>query len=215
MKIGLISDVHATPAPVREAAAVFRREGVGIALCAGDIAGYGDELEETVELLIENKFQVILGNHDAWFLQTPVSPANKWLHDYLLQLPSTLTLGLAGKRLLMVHTSPSSADTKGIKLLDQHGCVMADRKRHWENTLEKFEYDVLIVGHTHQIFAERMAKTLVINPGSTKFNHTCAILTLPELEVQVLPLSNKPPLKVWNWGQMERMYEDDKEGVKQ
>jgi putative phosphoesterase len=215
MKIGLISDVHATPAPVREASDIFHQEGVEVALCAGDVAGYGDALDETVEVLIENKFQVIQGNHDSWFLQTPVSPTNKWIHDYLSQLPSTLALSLEGKSLLMVHESPSPEDTKGIKLLDQHANVMADRKNLWENTLENFEHDVLIVGHTHQVFAERLAGTLVINPGSTKFNHACAILTLPDLEVRLFPLSNKDLSKVWNWGQMERMYEDDEEGDKQ
>jgi hypothetical protein len=34
-------------------------------------------------------------------------------------------------------------------------------------------------------------------------------LTLPELTVDVLPLSNKEPLKVWNWSQMEQMYENN------
>lgn len=52
VKIGLISDVHATAAPVREALAILQREGVETILCPGDIAGYGTELELTVELLI-------------------------------------------------------------------------------------------------------------------------------------------------------------------
>ena len=86
---------------------------------------------------------------------------------------------------------------------------MTDRKAQWKNALEKFDYDVLIVGHTHQVFSERLGNILIINPGSTKFNHTCAILTLPELTVQVFPLSNKEPLKVWHWGQMEQMYKNN------
>jgi len=63
----------------------------------------------------------------------------------------------------------------------------------------------LIVGHTHQVFAEQLGRTLLINPGSTKFNNTCMILSLPNMEVQVLSLLNKTPLKVWNWG-MEQLY---------
>ncbi len=38
MKIGLISDVHATPDPLREALSIFQKEDVDISLCAGDIA---------------------------------------------------------------------------------------------------------------------------------------------------------------------------------
>ena len=44
--IGLISDVHATPAPVEEALAIFDRAGVEQVFCAGDIAGYRDRLKD-------------------------------------------------------------------------------------------------------------------------------------------------------------------------
>ena len=40
---------------------------------------------------------------------------------------------------------------------------------------------VLLVGHTHQVFCEQLGNTLVINPGSTRFKRTCAILSLPDL----------------------------------
>ena len=50
VKVGLISDVHATPDPVSEALTIFQHEGVDTILCAGDIAGYRAELEQTVGL---------------------------------------------------------------------------------------------------------------------------------------------------------------------
>jgi len=50
-KIGLISDVHATIAPLRDALSIFQQEDVDIILCAGDIAGYGNELNQTIEQL--------------------------------------------------------------------------------------------------------------------------------------------------------------------
>jgi putative phosphoesterase len=208
MKIGLISDVHATVDPLREALAIFRQEQVDISLCAGDIAGYGEELDQTVELLIESECQVISGNHDIWYLESPVSEEQQWRQAFFSQLPSTLDFTFEGKRLYVVHASPPNSKMKGIKLLDEQGIVIPGRKEQWTNSLENFKYDVLIVGHTHQVFSERLGNTLVINPGSTRFNHTCAILTLPSLEIQVFPLSNRTPLIVWNWGKMEQMYED-------
>ena len=50
-KIGLISDVHAAAKPVSEALSIFRKNNVDEVFCLGDIAGYGDELKETVQLL--------------------------------------------------------------------------------------------------------------------------------------------------------------------
>ncbi len=49
--IGLISDVHASPEPVAEALQIFEKAGVEQVLCAGDIAGYMDQLGETIALL--------------------------------------------------------------------------------------------------------------------------------------------------------------------
>jgi putative phosphoesterase len=209
MKIGLISDVHATVEPLREALTLFRQNHVDTVICVGDIAGYGEELEQTVSLLIESECQVISGNHDIWYLSKPAPEEKKWIKDFFSTLPETLDFSADGKHLHVVHASPPHSNMNGINLLDGHGHVMPDRKALWQNFLEEFDYDVLIVGHTHQVFAERVGNILIINPGSTKFNHTCAILTLPELTVEVFPLSNKEPLKIWNWRQMGQMYEND------
>jgi predicted phosphodiesterase len=51
-RIGLLGDPHADPAPLAEALEVFERQGVDQILCAGDIAGYGDPVDATVDLLI-------------------------------------------------------------------------------------------------------------------------------------------------------------------
>jgi len=208
MKIGLISDVHATAGPVKEALTLFRQNNVDITICVGDIAGYGEELDQTVEMLLKGKCQVISGNHDTWFLDETVPEDQQWIKNYFANLPATLDFTVEDKHLYVVHASPPRSNMKGIKLLDEHGEIIPARKERWTNNLERFDYDVLIVGHTHQVFSERLGNTLVINPGSTKFNHTCVILTLPDLEVQIFPLSNKEPQKVWKWSQMEQMYED-------
>ena len=107
---------------------------------------------------------------------------------------------MEGRALYLVHASPPRSDMEGIRLLDERGEVLPDCKRTWSERLQGFGYDVLVVGHTHQVFAERLADTLVVNPGSTKFNHSCAILDLPELEFRALPLGDKKVVASWNWG---------------
>lgn len=200
VKIGLISDVHATPGPVQEALATFHREGVTTILCAGDVAGYGKELEQTVALLADSKCQVILGNHDLWQLERCDDAAKGPAEEYLRRLPAVIELSFAEKKIHMVHGSPCEFFMKGIKLLDENAELLQDQKDFWGGCLKTFPADVLVVGHTHQVFAEQLGRVLVINPGSTLFNHTCAILTLPEMNVQILPLSGKTPVKSWNWG---------------
>ncbi len=205
MKIGLISDVHATPAPLEEALALFQQHNVDMTICAGDIAGYAEELEQTVNLLIESQSKVILGNHDTWYLNESGPEEHKWIKNFFSSLPDSLSLSAGGKEIYVVHASPPNSKMDGINLLDEYGHIIPVQKTQWTNNLNEFDYDVLIVGHTHQVFSEKLGHTLVINPGSTKFNHACAILTLPELTVEVLPLSNKEPVKAWNWSKWNKV----------
>jgi putative phosphoesterase len=200
VKIGLIADVHATAAPVREALAVFRREGVASILCPGDFAGYGTELEATVELLRARGCRAVLGNHDLWWLSGPDRMAGGPVETYLRHLPTVIELSVAGKELYMVHASPPESLLDGIRLLDEDGALIPAQKDFWTDYLKPFPFDVLVVGHTHQVFAERLGSVLVVNPGSTRFNHTCAILSLPAMEIRFIPLGGRRPVPAWNWG---------------
>lgn len=203
-KLGLISDPHATPAPVAEALSIFRDRGVAQILCAGDIAGYGDELEQTIDLLNKHDCLAIAGNHDYWHLEKNTNPKPTLADLYLKDLPPVLEIDIEDKSLYVVHASPPMDITQGIKLLDQFGEQLSEEHTYWSQQLSDFSYDILVVGHTHQVFAEWLGDTLVINPGSTKFNHTCAILTIPELEVEWFSLSGLQPQASWNWGKAVR-----------
>jgi len=200
--IGLLSDVHATAAPLREALALFERAGVDEVLCAGDIAGYHGDLEQTVGLLIERGVRVVRGNHDLRYLERRGEPAAGRAAAYLGQLPATRVIEVAGRRVYVVHAEPPDAcEGGGIRLLDQDGRVRPERVGLWTQQLADFDFDVLVVGHSHQVFAERLGNTLVVNPGSTVFNHSCALLRLPEMTVQMLPLSGQPIRRTWNWAE--------------
>jgi len=202
-KIGLIADIHAYAEPLAEALLLFNNKGVDIILCAGDIAGYGSELEQTVGLLIEDQCQTVIGNHDLWHLEAIPEKERTLIEDYIALLPAAREYSIEGKSLYMVHARPPLANRHGIKLLDEYGEPVPEEKKKWAQRLQDFKYDVLIVGHTHQVFSEQLGSTLVINPGSTQFNHSCGILSLPDMRFELFALSNKSILKSWNWGTFE------------
>lgn len=195
-RIGLISDVHATPLPVAEALAIFEEQDVEQVYCMGDIAGYGNELTATLALLQDNACQCILGNHDQWFLEEHRESQHTAYFD---SLPAYRELEIEGVSLYMVHASPPDSLMDGIRLLDQQGEKILVQQLAWAGQLHGLKHDVLLVGHTHQVFAEPIANTMVINPGSTLFNHSCAILTLPGLKVEWFALSSKQIQRSWNW----------------
>ena len=199
-KLGLISDPHASAAPVAEALAIFAREQVDAIWCTGDIAGYGNELEATIDLLVASGCRAICGNHELWLLEDKDAVLSPKETDYLTSLPVVIEEDIEGKRIYMVHASPPLSDSDGIRLLDQEGKIIAEQKRYWTQRLAGFVPDVLIVGHTHQVFAEQLGETMVINPGSSTYNHCCAVLQLPSLTVQWFALSGREITKSWNWG---------------
>ncbi len=201
-KIGLVSDVHASPVPLAQALAIFENENVHDIICAGDIAGYFETLAPTIELLRKYNCKTIIGNHDQAFLEENTDVQNSDEYNYLGNLPETLEYIIEGKRIYVVHAHPPNAQHGGIKLLDVDGNIIQEQKDDWENTLKQFNYDVIIVGHTHQVYAEQLGDVFVVNPGSTAFNHSCMILTLPELSVQTFALEGQEILKSWNFSML-------------
>jgi putative phosphoesterase len=202
-RIGLISDPHANPEPVAEALDIFRREGVTEILCAGDIGGYGERLDETIALLQQHQVTAIRGNHEEWALLQESFPGSEATRDYFTSLPEHFSLTIEGTRLYMVHAEPPDKRVKGLRLFDKEGKVMPEVMAEWHERLEGFDHDVLILGHTHQVFDLMLGNVLVINPGSSSYNHSCAILTLPQKWVQWFALSGRPIEKVWSWGTHE------------
>lgn len=203
-RIGLVSDVHASPVPLAQALAIFAAEGVDEIICAGDIAGYYDTLEPTVELLEQSNCKAIVGNHDLSYLEKPAYDDDRRIRDYLGNLPRRLELSVEGKKILVVHANPPAEQHGGIRLLDQQGNPRDDRLREWSEKLSALDYDVLIVGHTHQVYALRLGEVLVVNPGSSVFNHSCMILSLPDLTVRSFGLGNRDIVGCWNFGMLYR-----------
>jgi putative phosphoesterase len=203
-RLGLVGDPHSTPDALEHALAIFKQHKVDKILCPGDIAGYFDCVDATIELLRANNCECIIGNHDQSFLYKHADDTNNPSYQFLSRLGETLEFEIEGKRIYMVHAEPPSEQHGGIKLLDPDGDIMEDRKALWRKKLKDFDYDVLIVGHSHQIFAEQLGDVLVINPGSSAFNHSCMILTLPEMKTEVFALGGKEIVKCWNWSQFAR-----------
>jgi putative phosphoesterase len=206
-RIGLISDVHSSPVALAEALQIFAEKQVDDIICAGDIAGYYDGLLPTIQLLAGSNCKTIVGNHDQSWLEENTAEQgdgdSSEIRSYLQQLPQTLELVVEGRRLFVVHANPPSEQHGGIKLRDRYGNIVAERKTDWMQSLADFDHDVLIVGHTHQVYAEQLGQVLVINPGSVPFNNSCMVLSLPELRVETYALGDREIIHCWNFGMQQ------------
>ena len=203
-RIGLVSDVHAAPAALGEALAIFKRKQVDKIICAGDIAGYFEELDAAIELLVENNCSSIAGNHEKAFIEAHADETQTPAYRFIAALPETLAFEIEDRRVYVVHAHPPASQHGGIKLLDVDGNLVPEQLSYWQQQLQDADYDVLIVGHTHQVYAQRIGDVMLINPGSTVFNHSCAVLELPSMQVEFFSLEGRDILKSWNFSMLFR-----------
>src|SRR4051794_8400319 len=170
MRILVVSDIHGNwPA----LAAID--EPFDVCLCLGDLVDYGPDPAPCVRWAMENAHYAIRGNHDHGVAQgIPVQGekgyryltqvSRPWVWDalgpderrYLLQLPLTCRVTLAGRRFLLVHATPRDP-------LDEY--LMRDPTT-WSRRLQNVEADIVCVGHSHMQFNLAVDGVVVVNPGS-------------------------------------------------
>jgi putative phosphoesterase len=170
MRILVVSDIHANW-PALSAI----DEPYDVCLCLGDLVDYGTDPVPCVRWAMDHATYAIRGNHDHGVAQgipvsgdvgfrylTRVSRGLQWEglgpeeRRYLLQLPVTQRVTLAGKSYLLVHATPRDP-------LDEY--LLRDYET-WARRLQNVDADIVCVGHSHMQFNLQVEGTVVLNPGS-------------------------------------------------
>ncbi|WP_428534478.1 metallophosphoesterase family protein [Rhodopila sp.] len=187
MKIGVVSDLHCNLQGLE--LALQAMGDVDELLCLGDSIFEYQFSNDVVARLQQRGAHIIQGNHEEGFLspsgirarQRPgIDPA---LLGFLAEQPYRRSLELAGKRLLMVHSTPW--EPRG-EYIHPHSAKL-DR-------FAEADADIVLYGHTHCQVVKRIGGVLVINPGSAGDARdsrngrqlSCAVLDTVSEEVQVI-----------------------------
>jgi putative phosphoesterase len=170
MRILIVSDIHANWAALTAIDQPF-----DVCLCLGDLVDYGPDPLLCVRWAMTHATYAIRGNHDHGVAQgipvtgdsgfrylTRTTRPSMWEalgpdeRRYLLQLPVTQRVTLAGRRFLLVHATPRDP-------LDEY--LLKD-PTSWSKRLQNVEADIVCVGHTHVQFNIQVNGVTVLNPGS-------------------------------------------------
>jgi putative phosphoesterase len=187
VRLGIVSDLHCNAAGLAEA---LRLMGdIDELLCLGDSIWEYRFSNEIVRLLKDRQAQVILGNHEEGFFGPQGARArgreglDPELMDWLAAQPHRIEREIAGKTLLLVHSTP----------WEPRGTYV-----HPESSLlarfAETEADFVLYGHTHQQVVRRFGRVLVINPGSAGDARdsrngrllSCAVLDLDSEAVEII-----------------------------
>ena len=179
MLIAFISDIHGNLPVLKAVITDAKIQGVDKIICAGDITGNGPFPSEVCSYLEENKIPTISGNYNCKMLDVikhGKSTADKlqkkkrellfWTakhirksaQTFLESLPSSIEEEMpAGRKLLVVHGSPTSNDDDILPSITSSGI---------KAKLGDARPDILICGHTHIPFVKRFGNLLIVNCGS-------------------------------------------------
>lgn len=171
MRVLVISDVHSNLEALLD---VLRDAGgFDLAICAGDIVGYGPNPSECLRKLKELGLHSVMGNHDYAIVTGDSSGFNPYAAEAirinrlllgaddvigLRGLPMGLDLHLEGVRVKVYHGSPS--DPINEYIFQEEAEAVA------EDYLESLDAGLIILGHTHIPYVIETGNGLLINPGS-------------------------------------------------
>jgi len=187
LKFGIVSDIHCNAAGLRQALALMG--DVDELICLGDSIWEYRFSNEVAQLLKEREAHTILGNHEEMFFG-PLGERARGradndgaLMDWLASRPHRNALDCAGKRILLVHSTP----------WEPRGAYIHPDSPELARFAEA-DADFVLYGHTHRQVAKRFGRVLVINPGSAgdaRDHHngrllSCALLDTTSEEARII-----------------------------
>lgn len=187
MRVAFVSDIHgnypALQAVLADLDAIGPYDEV---VCGGDFISGGAYPERVVATVRERGWPSVRGNGDEWVIEAASSgqiaargyeqlptPAMMRVHEwgakqlsndslrFLTDLPlDWRTTGPSGKRLVIVHATPSSAHP--IVLPDADESVLV-------RMLDHAGADTLVYGHIHQAYIRRVGERTIVCGGAVGF----------------------------------------------
>jgi putative phosphoesterase len=186
VKVGIVSDIHCNIQGLQ--LALEAMGDVDELLCLGDAIFEYQFSNEVIALLRRRGAFVIQGNHEEVFLSPAGVRARERpgldpdLMTWLSEQPHRQTITLAGKTLLLIHSTPW--EPRG-EYVHPHSSRLA--------RFAEANADYVLYGHTHAQTVQRFGTVTVINPGSAgdARDHrndrrlSCAVLDLATDEVEI------------------------------
>lgn len=175
MKIALLSDIHGN-AGALEAVLAQMPTDIGELWVLGDLTGYYYQTKVVLNLLKKYTTKIITGNHEILLRQAHESKelAERYLHkygsslkialetlspdelDYLIKLPTTLTISLKGAEVILCHGTPWFYDDY----------IYPDAPLETLERFLSFKEQIFFLGHTHYPMDISYKGKRIINPGS-------------------------------------------------
>lgn len=180
-KIAIISDIHGNLEALETVLLDIKKKHIDKIICLGDIIAKGTHQEECVKLIKDNCFMTVKGNNDDFYSSDEIDldkfreiekKRYKWIRsklsseslEYLRNLPYSYEFYMSGRLVRLFHAHPEEI----YKFIGNIEKV----ERLYElflpstNTLSDSLADIVIYGHIHTQYMQKLYNRVVINTGS-------------------------------------------------
>lgn len=181
MKIAIISDIHANLEALKSTLEDIKKRKVDKIICLGDIIAKGVHPKKCIELIKENCDIVLRGNCDRYFseehndinelseeevkrINWNQSMLNDEERKYLLNLPFSYEFYMSGSLVRLFHATPE----KDNIVIINNDEIQTKLKMFYpsNNTMSQKNADVVIYGHIHHQYMDKIYNKTIINVGS-------------------------------------------------
>lgn len=179
-KIAIISDIHGNLEALKSVMEDIKERNIDKIFCIGDIIAKGTHQQECVDLIRKNCEVVIKGNCDEYFtsdadlsgapqleidrMNWNKSKLNEETKNYLKQLPYCYEFYMSGRLVRIMHAHPEQINkfVGNIDKIDRLYELFLPSL----NTVSDKKADVLIYGHIHTPYLQKIYNRVIINTGS-------------------------------------------------
>lgn len=178
--IAVISDVHGNLEALTEVINDIQKRNIKTIICLGDIVAKGNSQKECLDIIREKCSIVLKGNCDEYF-SSNIDLSNKSIEEknrynwnqskmtdtdrvYLKSLPYSYELYISGKLVRFFHATPEKINgfVGNIDKLEK----LYSQFLPSDNTISNDKADVVVYGHIHISFMQKLYNRILINAGS-------------------------------------------------
>ena len=221
MKIAIISDIHGNLEALTATLEDIEKRNVNEIICLGDIIAKGIHPKECLDLIRKKCKIVIRGNCDRHFSEEHKNPdelpeieqkrikwnqsmINKEDREYLLNLPFSYEFYMSGSLVREFHATPEF-DNKTVLNVDK-----TETKYKMflpsEKTMTQDTADVIIYGHIHHPYMDKIYNKTIINVGSV--GNSYDVIRNPQKDSNVLETTKSNYLIIEGDYESRKYYSD-------
>lgn len=178
--IAVISDIHGNLEALKSVLEDIKKRNIEKIICLGDIIAKGSNQKECLELIKENCQMVLRGNCDEFFsLDVDINKFNEteqkriiWNkgkitdedRNYLSNLPFSHEMYISGRLVRFFHATPEKINgfVGNIDKIEKSYSLFLPS----QNTESQNKADVVVYGHIHTAYLQKIYNRTIINTGS-------------------------------------------------